>query len=202
MQDEKKKEESLEWLEKAALLGSTHAAYELWKLKSSRRSKEPSFQLQNLRELRDCASSGNIDAQLTLALQYTNGNVGGISKDQVGEFITQVNMFSIKGVHLWEVSIYEVSTYRRCPFMRLGEGVECPLIEGVHLRCIPLLRLEKPVSQSCAVGKSEHSWWDTGQSNLAETDTKSFQSVVFILTQLFCGQWSSLPFCLPCSIVQ
>ena len=31
---------------------------------------------------------------------------------------------------------------------------------------------------------------------------KSFQSLVFVLTQLLFGQWSSLPFCLPSLIVQ
>ena len=31
---------------------------------------------------------------------------------------------------------------------------------------------------------------------------KSFQSLVLVLTQLHCGQWSSFPFCLPSLIVQ
>ena len=48
-------------------------------------------------------------------------------------------------------------------------------------------------------------WQATGQSNLAVQTAGhniSFHSLVFVLTQLQFGQWSSLPFCLPSFIVQ
>ena len=41
--------------------------------------------------MRDCAKDNHCDAQLTLALEYANGNLGGVTKSQVAEFITQVN---------------------------------------------------------------------------------------------------------------
>ena len=53
----------------------------------------------------------------------------------------------------------------------------------------------KPVSQSCAVAKSEKFWRATGQSNLAYkrlATAKSFQSLVFVLTQLLMKQSSIL----------
>jgi hypothetical protein len=46
--------------------------------------------LQSVRELRDIASTPNIEAQLTLAMQYAAGNLGGGTKEQVTEFLTQV----------------------------------------------------------------------------------------------------------------
>lgn len=46
--------------------------------------------LQSVRELRDIASSGNVEAQLNLAMQYAAGNLGGATKAQVSDFITQV----------------------------------------------------------------------------------------------------------------
>lgn len=54
------------------------------------RSLEPSLTLQSVRELRDIASSGNIEAQLMLAMQYAAGNLGGATKEQVSEFLTEV----------------------------------------------------------------------------------------------------------------
>lgn len=51
---------------------------------------EPYSRLERLRELRDCATAGHPDAQLTLALEYTKGNLGGVTKTQVAEFISQV----------------------------------------------------------------------------------------------------------------
>lgn len=82
----------MQWLQNAASLGSSHAAYEIWKMKSAERLMEPSLMLQSVRELRDIASSGNIDAQLTLAMQYAAGNLGGATKEQVAEFIRQVSL--------------------------------------------------------------------------------------------------------------
>ena len=46
--------------------------------------------LQSVRELRDIASSGNVEAQLNLAMQYAAGNLGGATKEQVADSITQV----------------------------------------------------------------------------------------------------------------
>ncbi|KXJ26548.1 Cyclin-F [Exaiptasia diaphana] len=87
--DDNKKEGSMQWLQNAASLGSSHAAYEIWKMKSAERLMEPSLMLQSVRELRDIASSGNIDAQLNLAMQYASGNLGGATKEQIAEFIRQ-----------------------------------------------------------------------------------------------------------------
>ena len=55
---------------------------------------EPYSRLERLRELRDCATAGHRDAQLTLALEYAKGNLGGINKTQVAEFISQVYMIA------------------------------------------------------------------------------------------------------------
>ena len=58
----------------------------------------------------------------------------------------------------------------------------------------------KPASQSCAIAKSEKFWRTIKQSNLAYKRmavTKASKSFVFVLTQLYYGQWSSLTFCLP-----
>ena len=89
-QDDKKQEESLQWLKNASSQGSCHAAFELWKLNFCQGPMEPYSRLQRLRELRDCAKDNHCDAQLTLALEYANGNLGGVTKSQVAEFITQV----------------------------------------------------------------------------------------------------------------
>ena len=52
--------------------------------------------------------------------------------------------------------------------------------------------------------KSENFWgyWTIKLGSQTSDHSKSFQSLVFILTQLHFGQWSSLPFCLPSLIVQ
>ena len=89
-QDEKKKEESLQWLRNAACQGSCQAAFDLWKLRFCEGPIEPYSRLERLRELRDCATAGHADAQLTLALEYAKGNLGGVTKTQVAEFISQV----------------------------------------------------------------------------------------------------------------
>ena len=52
---------------------------------------EPYSKLERLRELRDCAKTSHPDAQLTLALEYAKGNLGGVTKTQVAEFTLQVN---------------------------------------------------------------------------------------------------------------
>lgn len=52
---------------------------------------EPSTRLQSLRELRECAMMGHVDAQFTLAMEYAIGNLGGVAKEQVAEFISQVD---------------------------------------------------------------------------------------------------------------
>ena len=52
---------------------------------------EPYSKLERLRELRDCAKTNHPDAQLTLALEYAKGNLGGVTKTQVAEFTLQVN---------------------------------------------------------------------------------------------------------------
>ena len=53
---------------------------------------EPYSRLERLRELRDCAKNNHPDAQLTLALEYAQGNLGGVTKSQVAEFISQVRI--------------------------------------------------------------------------------------------------------------
>ena len=55
-----------------------------------------------------------------------------------------------------------------------------------------LREVYKPVSQSCAVAKSEKFWRATGQSNLSyklPAIKKKFQSLVSVLKQLHFGQW-------------
>ena len=91
-QDEIKKEESLGWLKNAASQGSSHAAFELWKMRYCQGPLEPYSRLERLRELRDCAKNNHPDAQLTLALEYAQGNLGGVTKSQVAEFISQVRI--------------------------------------------------------------------------------------------------------------
>lgn len=93
-QDGQKKEESLQWLKNAAKQGSCHAAYDLWKLRFCEGPMEPYSKLERLRELRDCAKTNHPDAQLTLALEYAKGNLGGVTKTQVAEFTLQVNPFT------------------------------------------------------------------------------------------------------------
>lgn len=88
-EDVRKTEESLQWLQNAASQGSSHAGFELWKLRFCQGAEEPYSRLERLRELRDCAKDNHCDAQLTLALEYAQGNLGGVTKPQVAEFITQ-----------------------------------------------------------------------------------------------------------------
>ena len=94
----RKTEESLEWLQNAASQGSSHAGFELWKLRFCQGAEEPYSRLERLRELRDCAKDNHCDAQLTLALEYAQGNLGGVTKPQVAEFITQVRNRSVNSV--------------------------------------------------------------------------------------------------------
>ena len=53
----------------------------------------------------------------------------------------------------------------------------------------------KPVSQSCTVVKSKKFWQATGQSNLADKHLAATKAsnLVFVLTQLYFDQWSSIP---------
>ena len=52
---------------------------------------------------------------------------------------------------------------------------------------------KRPVSQSCAIAKSENFWWATGQSNLAHKQLATTKaSKVWVL---YFGRWNSLPAC-------
>ena len=65
--------------------------------------------------------------------------------------------------------------------------------------------LHKRVSQSRIVTKSEKFWGATRQSKLVYLmagRNKRLQSLVFLLTQLHFGQWSSLPFSMSSLIIQ
>ena len=62
------------------------------------------------------------------------------------------------------------------------------------------VRNSRPVSQSCAVAKSENVWRATWQSNLAYKRLAAAKDFHTHTTAL--SQWSSLPFCLPSLIVQ
>ena len=103
-----------------------------------------------------------------------------------------------------EVCFYFFCTYCCCCcyFVFLGGGGE--LLRADFLKAFYFRR-----GLTCTLGLTndlidggqpcKHSGGVTGQSNLAYkrlVTAKSFQSLVFILTQLRFGQWS-LPFCLP-----
>ena len=66
----------------------------------------------------------------------------------------------------------------------------------VHFILIVMQHSSNPVSQIFAVAKSKKFCKATADCN------KKVKSFVFMLTQLYFGQWSSLPFCLPSLIVQ
>ena len=120
-----------------------------------------------------------------------------------------------------------------CPGTGCGMGL-LPAPNMRNVRCnscgvsTSQFQSNKPVSESCAVAKSEKFWWASGQSNLAYkllaaaraskvwflcshnyllasgTVFHSHQNFSFLATAHDCetGLWSSLPFCLPSLIVQ
>ena len=145
-QDEKKKEESLQWLQNAASQGSCQAAFDLWKLRFCDGPTEPYSRLERLRELRDCATAGDPDAQLTLALEYAKGNLGGITKKQVAEFVSQVHVsLKLKAVH-WiceKLSSYKIITFiefiPRCYFAFWTKLVQLSASKLLHVQNIPCL---------------------------------------------------------------
>ena len=82
---------------------------------------------------------------------------------------------------------------------------QCLILSPTHFLCPHVVSVHswKPISQSCAVAKSETFWQATGQSNLAyrRLSATKASKVWFSDTQLHFGQWNS-PLCLPSLTVQ
>lgn len=81
--------ESRQWLQRAADEGSVSAAYELWKnrLNDSTNDLSVATNLNILRQLREFASQGCLEAKLRLYSEYTKGRLGGVSQVHACEAI-------------------------------------------------------------------------------------------------------------------
>ncbi|XP_071509099.1 cyclin-F-like [Diadema antillarum] len=79
--------ESREWLSKAAEKGSIAASYERWKNSLTTCADDAASNLNILRQLREFASQGCLDAKLRLYSEYAKGNLGGVSRLQGCEAI-------------------------------------------------------------------------------------------------------------------
>ncbi|KAI0214735.1 Cyclin-F [Lamellibrachia satsuma] len=77
----------MDYLATAARQRSPVACYLLWKYTSRKRSFDLSAELQCLRELRDVASLGHIDAQLALCRCYARHQYGGIAPHHATAFV-------------------------------------------------------------------------------------------------------------------
>ena len=90
-------------------------------------------------------------------------------------------------------------------YKQQGFGSKCTvmLIAIIKQSIITFFIINKPVSQSCAVAKSENLWRDSGQSNLVYK-CLAVTKVWFCtrVIQLHFGQWGRLPFCLASLIIQ
>ncbi|CAI9720459.1 cyclin-F-like isoform X2 [Octopus vulgaris] len=81
-------QETMSLLEEAKEQGSAAASFMLWEKKYiNNQNLEPSEELESIRELRDIASSGNLNAQLTLCHYYASSKFGGLHQTQAAAFI-------------------------------------------------------------------------------------------------------------------
>lgn len=153
-QDEKKKEESLQWLQNAASQGSCQAAFDLWKLRFCDGPTEPYSRLERLRELRDCATAGDPDAQLTLALEYAKGNLGGITKTQVAEFVSQVHVSLKQSTEICEhLSRYKSITFIPCCYFRFWtKSAQLSALKLLHVQNIPCWFPDYSAAFVCHIG--------------------------------------------------
>lgn len=85
------------WLEKAAKRGSNSAKFELWKM-DNKSNAEPSINLQQLRDLRECLQD-NKEAQLELAMNYAAGNIGNLDRETAALYIKQVRRETLLSRH-------------------------------------------------------------------------------------------------------
>lgn len=83
------KSRARDWLEKAALRGSSFARFELWKMNNESNTTEPAVNLKQLRDLRECLQN-NKEAQLELAMNYASGNMGNLDRETAALYIKQV----------------------------------------------------------------------------------------------------------------
>ncbi|GAB1600395.1 cyclin-F-like isoform X2 [Argonauta hians] len=80
-------QEAMSLLEEAKKQGSSAAAFMLWEKKYlNNKHFEPSEELESIRELRDIASSGNLNAQLTLCHYYAYSKFGALHQTQAAAF--------------------------------------------------------------------------------------------------------------------
>jgi len=87
LEEEDKQSEAVMHLQKAAGLGSPYASYLLWKCNYNDLDVDRATEIQALRELRDIASVGELEATLEVCRMYTKGKFGGISSNQAKLFV-------------------------------------------------------------------------------------------------------------------
>lgn len=84
---EENRQDAWSLLEAAANQGSAAAAFMLWENNYQHNvNTERALELESIRELRDIASAGSLDAQLMLCRFYASGKYGGISYHQAAAF--------------------------------------------------------------------------------------------------------------------
>ncbi|XP_041473382.1 cyclin-F-like [Lytechinus variegatus] len=77
--------EAREWLKKAADAGSVAAKYEYWKNNLTESTNDHATSLKILRQLREFASQGCLEAKLRLYSEYAKGKLGGVSQAHARE---------------------------------------------------------------------------------------------------------------------
>ncbi|XP_011666474.1 cyclin-F [Strongylocentrotus purpuratus] len=77
--------ESRQWLKKAADAGSVAASYEYWKNSLNDSTNDHATNLNILRQLREFASQGCLEAKLRLYSEYAKGKLGGVSQSHARE---------------------------------------------------------------------------------------------------------------------
>ncbi|XP_067671880.1 cyclin-F-like [Haliotis asinina] len=81
---------AVHYLQLAAQHGSPDAALALWEMQYSQRVLDKAAELESMRQLRDVASMGCLNARLYLGKYYASGKYGGISRSQVAAFLKEV----------------------------------------------------------------------------------------------------------------
>ncbi|OXB70869.1 UNVERIFIED_CONTAM: hypothetical protein H355_014758 [Colinus virginianus] len=89
-EDEEKSKESLEMFEESSKQGCLNSSYLLWESNRKFAMLDPGRYLQSLRKLRDYATKGCWEAQLTLAKACRSGNHLGLEAKSSNEMVAQM----------------------------------------------------------------------------------------------------------------
>ncbi|XP_044513013.1 cyclin-F [Gracilinanus agilis] len=156
-EDEEKRKEALEMFEESSNQGCLNSSYLLWESSQRTAMSDPGRYLQSLRKLRDYATKGCWEAQISLAKACGNGNQLGLEAKSSNEVVLQLfqashpvskeSIFTVqKGMndtmrYILIDWLVEVATMKDFTSLCLHMTVEC-VDRYLKLRVVPRAKLQ------------------------------------------------------------